>query len=561
MATLTIRRNVRPIEQSLEDPHRQNDSRNNPANIHQNIPKVPDVLWVKKLLSFDRRKRSSREAREVLQPRARGVYSTPRPSTPTRFSTTTEIGSSDRTQPTIRGNTTQATSDADTNFQNDLLRLDQRAAVRNPSAPTEGSQPISRVGATAQLQPTPASDNASVTPIAGTHVPARSQDATDYHISNPATKPAVPAVRPDRVELRIKDDYGLAHRNPQKEQYALRHVYMAVEHCMKDSERTLAALLIDMEDYNGSRRISVTCYDGAVDKAREIESILFRAGKGLQGYSFIVHRKKGATTFGFRVKGPGSDHHYSYASVSDRARMYIGEVRPSEHGLKNHEETHHRPKGGQSYANTMYWTSRTTMVECFLADQPSGNMAAMPIRMQVGLDDGTFDSHTWTCGGIMHINGTNYGLTTAHPYVLSDAMRPKIPSCVKQSSEGTDVAGNFFPDDDIDDLVDADFFSRDQHLESYWQSLGKVSHYALAKIGSLPCNNDWLLIDLLKDRIVWNEFKGAVSPDPNVLAVHTSRAVLVATLIAGSAHLIIGDSPFEVLKVGLSEPLRKYINV
>jgi hypothetical protein len=239
----------------------------------------------------------------------------------------------------------------------------------------------------------------------------------------------------------------------------------------------------------------------------------------------------------------------------------MGDVYNSEDGPKNPKKMHHRPKGGQSYANSMYWTPQSTMVECFLADQPSGNMAAMPIRMQVDLDDGTFATHTWTCGGIIHINGTNYGLTTAHPYVLSDAMRPRIPSRVKQSFKGRDVTGNFFPDDDIDDQVDADFFSRDQHLESYWQSIGKVSHYALAKIGSLPCNNDWLLIDLPKDRIMWNEFEGAVSPDPKVLAVHTSRSILIANLITGSAHLIIGDSPFEVIKIGLSEPLRKYINV
>lgn len=560
MATLTIRR-VRPIEQSSENPHRQNDGRNNPANIRQNIPKVPDVLWVKKLLSFDRRKHSPRKAREVLQPRARRSYPTPRPPTPTRLSTTTENGLSDATQRTTQGNTTHTTSDADANVRNDSLRLDQRATVRTPSAPAEGSQPTSRVGATAQLQATPASDNAPVTPLAGTHAPARSVVITDHHISDPATKPAVPAAKSDREELRIKDESGLAHRNPQKEQYALRHVYMAIEHCMKDSERTLASLFIDMEDYNGSRRISVTCYDGAVDKARDIESILFRAGKGLQGYSFIVRRKKGATTFGFR--GPGSGRDWNNLLPIDNARLHTGNIynvhHHIEHGYQDRNEIHRRREVGQVYADTMYWTPQSTMVEFFCAEQPSGNIAATPIRMQARLGDGTFATCTWTCGGIINVNGTNYGLTTAHPYVLSDAMRPNIPSRVKKSFEGKEVAGNFFSDDDLHD-TDGDFFSMDQHLESYWQSIGKVSHYALAKIGSLPCNNDWLLIDLPKDRVMWNEFKGAIHPDSNFLTVHTSRAVLTATLLVGSAHLVLGDSPFEVLKIGLSEPLRKCIN-
>jgi hypothetical protein len=138
---LITTRRVRPIEQSSETPHRQTDGRNEPANIHQNIPKVPDVLWVKKLLSFDRRKRSHREAREVQQPRVRRAYSTPRPPTPTRLSATTEIRPSDTTQPTIRGNATHTTSDADASVQNDSARLDERTTVRTPSTPTEGSQP------------------------------------------------------------------------------------------------------------------------------------------------------------------------------------------------------------------------------------------------------------------------------------------------------------------------------------------------------------------------------------------------------------------------------------
>jgi hypothetical protein len=397
--------------------------------------------------------------------------------------------------------------------------------------------------------------------MTGTHAPAGSLVITDHHISDPATKPAVPTVKSDRPELRIKDESGLAHRNPQKEQYALRHVFMAVEHCMKDSERTLAALLIEMEDYNGSRRISVTCYDGAVNKAREIEAILFKAGKGLQGYSFIVHRKKGATTFGFR--GPGSGHDWNNLRSDDKARLHAGNVynvhHHSEYGYKDRTEIHRRREVGQVYANTMYWTPQSTMVDFFCAEQPSGNIAATPIRMQARLGDGAFATCTWTCGGIINVNGTNYGLTTAHPYVLSDAMRPNIPSRVKQSFEGKNVAGNFFSDDDVPETDD--FFSMDQYPESYWQPIGKVSHYALAKIGSLPCNNDWLLIDLPKDRVMWNEVKGAISSDPDVLAVHTSRAVLVATLLVGSAHLVLGDSPFEVLKIGLSKPLRKYINV
>lgn len=552
-----------------ENLHRGDNGSKILANIHQSIPKVPDVLWFKKLLNFDRRKRPLPIAQDVPQlsqadTRIQGASPVPRPPTSSRLAATTGIDPIDTSQPETRGSTPTKISNADTTVQNGSLRSDRWTPVRTLSGTVElqGTEPLPPAVSLPQLQATPESEKDPAPPIGARSALGEPLNTTENQVSDPVMSPAVPAMRFQTPEQRLRDDSGLLHRNPQKEQYALRHVYMVVEHCMKDSERTLAALLIDMEDHNGSRRISVTCYDGAVDKAREIEAILFRAGRGLQGYSFIVRRKRSARTFGF--KGPGSGHGYEHISMADNARAHSGDayryVYPSKFDHSNHDERPHRPKGSQNYANTVYWTPQSTMVECFCADQPSGNMAATPIRMHVGLDDGTFATCAWTCGGVVNVGGTNYGLTTAHPYVLGDAMQPTSPPRVKQWFEGTKMTEDSFADGDLPE-VDANFFPMHEDLKSHWQPIGKVSHYALAKIGFFPSNNDWLLIDLPKDRVVWNAFKGAAGSDPNVLTVHTSRAVLVATLLGGSAYLILGDSPFEVLKIGLLEPLRKYTSV
>ena len=67
-----------------------------------------------------------------------------------------------------------------------------------------------------------------------------------------------------------------------------------------------------------------------------------------------------------------------------------------------------------------------------------------------------------------------------------------------------------------------DFFSAEEHPEKYWQAIGKVSHYALAKMGSIPINNDWLLFELPKDRSMWNDYKD--NKDWKILGTVQNRA-------------------------------------
>jgi hypothetical protein len=340
----------------------------------------------------------------------------------------------------------------------------------------------------------------------------------------------------------VKDGSGEANRLviAWKEQYALRHVYMSLEHCMKDYERMLAGLRIDMEDHKGCRRISVTCFAGAVEKAKEIESILCKAGGGLQGFKFVVRRNEGMTIFGF--KGP-----------SDGAAYFGGtQIHHHHHNTSDRRQG----RGDQAFSDTPYWKPGSVLVEIFCAARPHGNIAGAPLRIEVERRDGSSITCSWTCGGIVKIDGVNYGLTTAHPLVLSDSVPP--PPSIQSKKPMRDIES--FVDllaRDEESESTSGFFSMETNPEYYWQAFGKVSHYALARIGSLPYNNDWLLFELPKDRVVWSDFATSENPDQNDLAVFTARGIVAASLREGTAFLILGNSPFEVLKIALEEPLRK----
>ena len=194
------------------------------------------------------------------------------------------------------------------------------------------------------------------------------------------------------------------------------------------------------------------------------------------------------------------------------------------------------------------------MVEVFRGDKRDGNMVGAPIRMTTNRRDGSSAVSMWTCGGIIKIDGANYGLTTAHPFVLRGSVRPQKPPHEGSPSEEDEMANNgpFGGKDD--------FFSAEHHPERYWQATGKVSHYALARMRHIPTNNDWLLFELPEDQPMWNHFWNPKS-SRHALAVFTARGPLAANILKGTAFLILGNSPFEVLKIGLGEPLRKDAHV
>jgi hypothetical protein len=393
----------------------------------------------------------------------------------------------------------------------------------------------------------------------------------------------------------------------QTEHFAMRNVHQILEHHLREYEKLRIAICVDMEDYKGSRRVCVTCYDGAVDKARDIEKVLSKNGKSLQGFLYVVHRRKGTKIFGYRgsdidrigaaaitsensgddsVKHPrtvegttvhgddiggtsnerGGTHTYNgnyYNTYHVAANMtHMGGGSHTYNGT--YLNGHHRgcsDGGDQTFSNTPYWAGGSTMVEIFCGDERDGNITGAPIRMATRRRDGTSAVSLWTCGGIIKVGGVDYGLTTAHPFVLSNS----LPSQEMPPSEDVDMTEDRFAENGPFGGND-DFFSAEEHPEKYWQAIGKVSHYALAKVGSIPGNNDWLLFSLPKDRSMWNDYEdnknwkdfgNSAELSIHDLAVFTARGALPAHVLEGTAFLVLGNSPFEVLKIGLQEPLRK----
>lgn len=528
------------------------------VTLSHDVPKAPDVFWIKRL--FDRRKfprykmhpvSSSSQSAAKLQATPQVLSEGTRP----RQKATAGKERSNTVEPPALNTTDTDTSHGSAITQRDLQLTSSSTVVQETAFATEERQSTPRAGDMKRV--TPASQELLPASIRARLTQPNSLDTAKQQKGSTAVNSGSPVLDALSAEQKVDNNQVLnSLENNQKEQRALMHAFMIIEHCMKDSEWTLDALLIDMEDHKGSRRISVTCQNGAIHKAREIETILSRAGRGLQGFQFVVRRNKGQRIFGF--KGPGdvgtSRDTTDYGSERAYPEGIYTDVYATEYsrGSNNSLNKQLVARGTQAYVDTPYWTLQSTMVECLCASKPSGNLAATPIRMQLRLADGTSTTCIWTCGGVVNVAGENYGLTTAHPYVLVDATRPNPPVDMRNPAERGFVEEDDWPAGNID------FLAMGEYLEGDWQPVGKVSHYALAKIGSFPRNNDWLLFDLPKDRYMWNQFEMSKGPVTDVLAIHTARGVLAATLHEGTAFLILGDSPFEVLKIGLSEPLREY---
>jgi hypothetical protein len=363
----------------------------------------------------------------------------------------------------------------------------------------------------------------------------------------------------------------------QIDQFAKRNVHQALEHHLKGYERVRVAICVDIEYYKGlRRRVCVTCFDEAVDKASDIESILSKIGKSLHGFPYVVRRREGTKIFGYR----GSDVDRIDATAiatensGDEPAIYPGAANRIHNGnyynTVNYNSRHSDGSDGghQVFSNSPYWTKGSMMVEIFCGGETDGNITGAPIRVRSKLRDGSFTTSLWTCGGIIKVGGTDYGLTTAHPFVLRDSVRPQDSPSEKQQRTDPNTEMKHSMDNGPFGGSD-DFFSAEEHPEKYWQAMGKVSYYALANMGSIPSNNDWLLFELPKHRSMWNSFRNnpvsrvhtsgslAVFTATGTLAVFTARGTLAAHLLEGTAFLILGSSPFEVLKIWLENPLRK----
>ena len=76
-----------------------------------------------------------------------------------------------------------------------------------------------------------------------------------------------------------------------REERAKEHVTQILENLLAGCEWAKIAVLVGIEDYTGSRRVCVKCFDEAATKAHEIEAVLSKHGSSLQRFPHVVHRR------------------------------------------------------------------------------------------------------------------------------------------------------------------------------------------------------------------------------------------------------------------------------
>jgi len=531
-------------------------------NIRDGIPKMLDQSWghgiMKKALSrigisHQRRSTIAAPPAKANRPTQKTAPASTQQQPVVRDTATTAINHSVAPHPFAEASGTSDSAPVQVSF----IATDTQAAGDPSLAPGTVSPRPEKVAA-------PNAEGTSAAPLEGDlRIPVSSPGVASDRESTTAMDGTAPVIAPTRNDpmndiapviaqpsVDEQESRNDDHRATQKqkaldepasredgesksEKDAKEHVTQILEILLAGHERAGIAILVDIEDYRGSRRICVKCFDGAAEKANEIKAVLSKHGPTLQGFPYVVHRRGETKIFGYK----GSD--------TDRTNDPNDTDSKSSHGYLT-----------QPFSNTPYWTRESTMVEVLCGDERDGNMVGAPIRMATTRWDG-YSVSMWTCGGIIKVDGIDYGLTTAHPFVLGTPVRPQKSSQEIPPSESAGVTEDLIVGKDPFGGKD-DFFSAEHHPEKYWQAFGKVSHHALARMRSIPRNNDWLLFELPKDRSTWNDFGNNAESNIHTLAVFSARGPLSAHILEGTAFLMLGSSPFEVLKILLQEPLRKH---
>ena len=525
--------------------------RNDKTNIGDNIPKAPGRIWLKNLF---RGSNPRERPRNAAPPPEADISETPITPVPTEQRPHSSLPT--MTQPPLGIPGTNGHIGA---VQSDLEVTGPQAAVvhagASPIIADDNAAPQSENGLTETRK-------IATIPVPSSALAINSNDDTTADAVAPVVRTDSDNPKGKSISHRPKQKQNVSVKGESKrEENAMRSVYDILDNSTKEHERMRIAIRIDMEDYEGTRRISVTCFDGSAKKAKEIKTTLSKAAKRFNGFSYVVYHKEDTRIFGF--KGSDDRSPIDVASESSRHESDKGLGDDAHDDRQPYTSTHptgyrdnHPDERGQPFSSTPYWTIGSTMVEVLCGDEMDGDIAAAPIRMKARGRDGSSTTSMWTCGGIIRVGGVDYGLTTAHPLVLGSPTRPRYSPPQSPTIEDTDMTEDLFAGNNPFGGSD-DYFSAEAHPEKYWQAVGKVSHFALAKTGFLPRNNDWLLFELPKDRSMWNNFAQNTKLVSDDLAVFTARGILSAKSLEGTAFLILGSSPFEVLKIELQKPLRK----
>jgi hypothetical protein len=346
---------------------------------------------------------------------------------------------------------------------------------------------------------------------------------------------------------------------PEHSEWAKEHVWQILRHKLRGAEGISGSVVVEIELHGTQQMLIVKCYGPAATRAREIRKLLEKTRRGLASQGFILsitEETRVGTDFSL-LWGPGpSDNTHSGSDLSDFAPMAIFSDQPPRQG--------HTPRTAPYYeadrfANTPYWNSTSILVDCLFPPRPqflTNTLCGALVRMMSWEHQGESQLRTWTCGGIVHVNGVPYALTTAHPLVSNH--RGKEQDGVGATKPSV-----------IDDVFPTEYglFSEAESNRidgtQSWQTLGRVHKHAMSSGDRVPANYDWLLIDISKDYLLPNfpagydrdGDLGEKSGDPESVSICTWRGSLQATLLPEHSFMILGQSSFEAMKMSVDQPM------
>jgi len=329
------------------------------------------------------------------------------------------------------------------------------------------------------------------------------------------------------------------------------HTWEILRHRLSGAERIGGSVLVETELHGSQHVLVIKCYGPAGKRARDIKRLL--KDTKIEGFKLDVREESQPGTDFSLLWGPGPwDEVGSSSGMPEDVPVAGVSIAASRPG-----DTQRTAKDNSAYrfADTPYWNFASTLVDCLLPPRPqltTDTLCGALVRMVSWEYQEEPQLRTWTCGGLIHVNGKPYALTTAHPLVLNASGKEQHSVGVTRPS----VIRGVFP-------AELDLPSEGQSIGKRWQTLGRVHKHAMSNGFHVPVNYDWLLIDISKDHLLPNfpaDHDRDITPvpqseKPRVISICTWRGSLQAILLPGLSFMILGQSSFKAMKLSVGQPM------
>lgn len=362
---------------------------------------------------------------------------------------------------------------------------------------------------------------------------------------------------------------------PEHSEWAKEHVWQILRHQLRGAEGITGSVVVEAGPCGTQQMLVVKCCGPAAARARDTRKLLEKTKRGLASQGFILsvaEETRVGTDFSL-LWGPGPSD-----NISPGANMHTADrTLVPDYGEWYESVLPSRQGQADRFANIPFWNSTSILVDCLFPPRPqllTNTLCGALVKMMSWEYQGESQLRTWTCGGIVNVNGVPYALTTAHPLITNHRGKEQDGVGATKSSV-------------IDDVFPAEygpFFEGRSNRTDWthsWQTLGRVYKHAMSSDDRVPANYDWLLIEISKDYLLPNspagydrdgglgEQSGPNSPagydrdggleeqsgDPGSVSICTWRGSLQATPLPGLSFMILGHSSFKAIKLSVDQPM------